>query len=84
MNNIIARKIDLTADFSPLATKRTIATITITSPLSNSDVIYLRGDTAQEVPLSPGEHHTLRRVNLADIQVKGSVGDILTLVGGTW
>ena len=84
MNNLIARKIDFTTAFAPLAVKRTVATITITAPPTNSDVAYLQGDTAQEVPLVPGEWHTFQRVNLADIQVKGSVGDKLTLIGGTW
>jgi len=45
---------------------------------------YLQGDSGQEVPLAPGEWHRLERVNLADIQVKGSVGDKLTVIGGTW
>ncbi len=84
MNNLIARVIDLTAAFLPLSSVRTVGTITITAPPGNSDAAYLQGDSGQEVPLAPGEWHRLERVNLADIQVKGSVGDKLTVIGGTW
>ena len=84
MNNLIARKIDLTTTFAPLASVRAVATITITAPPTNSDVAYLQGDSGQEVPLVPGEWHTFQRVNLAQIHVKGTVGDKITIVGGTW
>jgi len=36
------------------------------------------------VPWQPGEWHSFPRINLADLQVRGQVGDRITLVGGTW
>ncbi len=84
MNNLIARKIDLTPSYQPMASKRTVATVTLSAPPTNTEVIYLLGDTGQDIPLVPGEWHTLHHVDLSAIQVKGVSGDIVTLIGGTW
>ncbi len=84
MNNMIARKYELTTSYQPLAAKRTVATVTLSSPPTNAEVAYILGDTGQDIPLVPGEWHTLHHVDLATIQVKGSLGDIITLNGGTW
>ena len=42
------------------------------------------GDEGADVPWVPGEWHEFNRVNLAEVQVKGTPGDIVTVVGGTW
>ncbi len=84
MNNIIARKITLTTSWQTLASDKTVASITLTAPSYNSANVILEGDTDDEVPLEPGEWHELEHVNLADIRVKGTAGDIVTVVGGTW
>lgn len=84
MNNLIARKIDLTASYQSLASERTVVTVTLSAPPTNAETVYLLGDTGQDVPLVPGEWHTLYHINLAEIQVKGTTGDEVTLVGGTW
>ena len=84
MNNMIARKVDLTADYQPLADRRTVVSGTLSATPGNSDTAYLLGDTGQDIPLIPGEWHTLYHVDLSQIQIKGSVGDILTFNGGTW
>ena len=84
MNNLIARKYDLTTSYQPLASSRTVVTVTLSAPPDNVDPAYILGDTGQDIPLVPGEWHILHHVNLADIQVKGSVGDMITLNGGTW
>ena len=84
MNNILMRKVDVTADYQPLAAERTVVTVTISCPPGNAAVVYFKGDDDSDVPWIAVEWHTLVGVNLADIQVKGTVGDTLTLVGGTW
>ena len=84
MNNLIARKIDLTASYQPLASQRTVVTVTLSAPPTNAQTVYVLGDTGQDVPLIPGEWHLLHHVNLADIAVKGTPGDIVTVIGGTW
>lgn len=85
MNNVLMRRIVLTADWQPLTDRDVeVATVDVQSPPSNSSPVLFLGDTGQEVPWIAGEYHTLVRVNLADIRVKGTPGDIVTLIGGSW
>ena len=84
MNNVIMRKIDLTSEYQPRAVEKTVGTVTISTPPSNTGDVLFLGDTNQEVPWVPGEWHYFKSVDLSSIQVKGSVGDIVTIVGGTW
>jgi len=84
MNSVFMRKIDVTATYAPLAAERTVVTVTISCPPANAAAVYFKGDDGSDVPWIAGEWHTLVGVNLADIQVKGTVGDTVTLVGGTW
>ncbi len=84
MNNVIARKVELTTSWQALADETTVASVTITAPTYNAGHVILKGDTSDEVPLEPGEWHKFEHVNLAAIEVKGTAGDIVTVVGGTW
>ena len=47
------------------------------------DVIF-QGDDGDEVSWVPGEWHTFRSVDLSSIQVRGQIGDTVTVIGGTW
>ena len=84
MNSILMRKVDVTAAYVALAAERTVVTVTISCPPANAAIVYFKGDDGSDVPWIAGEWHTLVGVNLADIQVKGTVGDTVTLVGGDW
>ena len=84
MNNAIARKIEVTSDYQPLAAEQTVATVTVSTPPANVADVYLLGDTGQDVPLAPGEWHTFRSIDLSALKVKGTAGDIVTIIGGTW
>ena len=84
MNNVIARKVTVTTSWQPLASEPTVASVTVTTPTYNEANVLLKGDTGDEVPLEPGEWHVLLHVNLAQIEAKGTAGDIVTVVGGTW
>ena len=84
MNNIIMRKIGVSESYTPLAAEKTVVTVTISAVPTNVGNVFFKGDDGSDVPWSPGEWHTLKSVNLADIQIKGTVGDIVTIVGGTW
>jgi hypothetical protein len=85
VNNLIQRIITVTADWQPLTERDLeVATIDVQSPPTNAAPVLFLGDTGQEVPWIPGEYHTLIRVNLADLRVKGTPGDIVTVIGGTW
>ena len=84
MNNIIMRKLVLTADYQPLAAERVVGSFVISAPPSNDDDAIFLGDLGADVPWTPGEWHEFNRVNLAEVKVKGTPGDIVTVVGGTW
>jgi hypothetical protein len=84
MNNVIMRTLVLTGEYQPLAAQRVVGSFTISAPPSNADDAIFLGDEGANVPWVPGEWHEFNRVNLAEIKVKGTPGDIVTVVGGTW
>jgi hypothetical protein len=84
MNNILMRKVTVTAGYQPLVAERTVVSCTISCPPSNAGSVNFKGDDGSDVPWVPGEWHDFRGVNLAEIEVKGTPGDAVTVVGGTW
>ena len=48
MNNILMRKVDVTADYQPLAAERTVVTVTISCPPANAAVVYFKGDDGSD------------------------------------
>jgi hypothetical protein len=84
MNSVINRKITLTGGYQPLAATRTIASVTISCPPTNSGPVYFRGDDGTDVPWLPAEWHEFKHVDLSQIRVWGNYGDLVTVVGGTW
>ena len=84
MNNSIMRKIDVTGSYQPLVTDSLVATVTISCPPGNAAAVQFKGDDGSDVPWLAGEWHELRSVDLAEIQIKGTPGDVVTIVGGTW
>ena len=84
MNNVIMRKVTVGAAYAPLATTTVVASVTISTPPGNSGTVYFKGDDGSDVPYVPGEWHDFRSVNLAEIEVKGTPGDSVTIIGGTW
>jgi hypothetical protein len=74
----------LTADYQPLAAEKVVGSFVISAPPSNDDDAIFLGDEGADVPWVPGEWHEFNRVNLAEVKVKGTPGDIVTVVGGTW
>ena len=84
MNNVIMREVDVTASYQPLVAGSLVGSVTISCPPSNTADVLFKGDDGSDVPWLPGEWHDLVRVNLAGIEVKGTPGDVVTVVGGTW
>jgi len=84
MNNVVMRKIVLTSNYQALSAVSLVASVSISTPPTNAAVAYFKGDDGSDVPWQPAEWHEFRSVDLAAIQVKGTPGDIVTLVGGTW
>ncbi|NBC11286.1 MAG: hypothetical protein GVY24_06045 [Planctomycetes bacterium] len=86
MNNVIMRSVALTTEYQPLSAVKLIGSVTISAPPTNSANVLFENDHSQlpPVPWVPGEWHEFRSVNLAEIVVKGTPGDFITVVGGTW
>ena len=84
MNNVLMRKIDVTAELTPLADRQTVASVTISCPPTNTANVLFAGDDGSEVAWVPGEWHTFWSVDLAAFSVRGTPGDAVTVIGGTW
>jgi hypothetical protein len=85
VNNFLMRKIVVSDTYQPLSTKKNeVATVEISCPPSNRALVFFKGDDGSDVPWCSGEFHQLTRVNLAEIYVKGTAGDVVTVVGGDW
>lgn len=84
MNNVIMREIAVGAAYAPLVASRTVVSVTISTPPTNAAPVYFRGDDGSDIPWVPGEWYEFRGVDLSCILVKGTPGDTVTVVGGTW
>ena len=84
MNNVIMRRVGVTADYQPLADRKLVASVTLASLPTNGGTVYFRGDDGSDVPWVPGEWHDFWSVHLTEIVIKGTPGDVVTVVGGTW
>ena len=84
MNNTIMRKTDVTGSYQPLVSAKLVGSVTISCPPTNLGEVTFKGDDGSDVPWVPGEWHDFRSINLAEIEVKGTAGDVVTIVGGSW
>jgi len=84
MNNIVMRKVTVGAAYAPLVSESVVASVTMSCPPSNAGEVIFKGDDGGEVPWVAGEWHEFQRIDLATVRVKGTPGDVVTVVGGTW
>lgn len=84
MNSIVMRRIVVTAEYQPLSASRLVGSFEVSAIPSNSTSIVFRGDDGSDVPWVPGEFHHFQRIDLARLSVKGTPGDAVTVIGGTW
>ncbi len=84
MNNVIMRKIDVTDSYLAFSVSSLVASVTISTPSGNIADVTFKTPEGYEVPWSPGEWHEFKSIDLSEIQVKGTVGDTVTIIGGTW
>lgn len=84
MNNTVMREITVTGTYQPLSTSPLVASVTISTPPSNLSNVLFQGDNGSHVPWVPGEWHDFRSIDLALVKVKGTPGDVVTVIGGTW
>lgn len=83
-NNTVMRKVDVGAAYAPLSETSLIASVEISALPGNAANVLFKGDDDSDVPWVPGEFHKFERVDLSEILVKGTVGDSVTVIGGTW
>jgi len=84
MHNIVMRKITVTGEYQPLVSASLVASVTISTPPTNAGDVLFKGDDGSDVPWVPGEWHQFESIDLAAIEVKGTPGDVVTVVGGSW
>ena len=83
-NNLILRRVEMTEEYRPLSDRPLVGTVTLTAAPTNAGPVFLRGDGGEDVPLTSGEYHLLKRISLSDVWLKGWPGDYVTVIGGTW
>ncbi|MCL2647567.1 MAG: hypothetical protein FWD61_11270 [Phycisphaerales bacterium] len=85
MNNVVMLCVELTGEYRPLSEKPLVASVDINTSPNNAGPVFFRGTDGQDVPWlsSVAEWHALTRVDLSEIYVKGTPGDVVTVVGGT-
>jgi len=84
MNNTIMLSVTVTAEWQPLSAAKLVCSCTISTPPDNTGDVTFKGDNGSETPWQAGEWHEFRQVDLSRIYVKGTAGDTVTVVGGTW
>jgi hypothetical protein len=84
MNNVIQRRIAVGAAYAPLSATPLVFSGDISCEPSNGAVVYFRGDDGSDVPWQKAEWHSVRGIDLATVFIKGTVGDHVTVIGGTW
>lgn len=82
-NNIIMRQIVLTGSVQPLGGDE-VFTVDVSCPPNNTAPVYFQVGNEPETPWVPGQWHHLLRVKLSDIRVRGTAGDRVCIIGGTW
>ena len=84
MHNVVMRKITVTGEYQPLVSSSLVASVTISTPPTNGGNVLFKGDDGSDVPWVAGEWHQFESIDLSAVQVKGTPGDVVTVVGGTW
>lgn len=54
------------------------------TPPTNAGNVTFTGPDGESVEWIPGEYHKFYSVRLSDILIRGTVGDKVTITGGTW
>ena len=83
-NSIIMRTVEVTDEYAPLSPDALVGTVTVSSPPTNSGSVYFKAGESGETWFIPGEYHQFVRVPIHTIFVKGTAGDVITVIGGTW
>lgn len=79
---VFIQSIAVGASWQPLAVARTVMTAAITTSPANTQPVQFRVDGGPAVPWPAGVSNTLVGVDLARIEVSGTSGDSVLVVGG--
>ena len=83
MNNTIMRKIVVTDSYQPLVSDSLVGSVTISCLPTNAGDVFFKGDDGSDVPWKPGQWIDFRRIDLAEVEIKGTPDDVVTVIGGT-
>ena len=83
-NNIIMRSVPVTAEYQPLSAVSLVGSVTISTLPSNTADVFFKGDDGSDVLWSAGTWFEFFSVDLSKILVKGTPGDAVSVIGGTW
>jgi hypothetical protein len=73
--------IDVTAVATPLSASRRVLRCTISCPPGNAGNVTFTDPEGNTAAWIPGEWHAFEAINLADLNVSGTAGDTVTIVG---
>jgi hypothetical protein len=84
MNNTIIKTISVTGTYAPLSATRLVGSVVVECPSTNSAVVYFQGDDDVDVAVEAGSSYMFLSVDLNQFLVKGTSGDVVNVIGGTW
>lgn len=79
-NALIAIQATLTATYAALSATEVVGDFRLISHAGNADA-YIRAADASNVLVKAGEWFDFTRVSLQDIYMKGTVGNIISIIG---
>jgi hypothetical protein len=84
MNNTIIKSISVTGTYAPLSSTRLVGSVVVECPSTNAAVVYFQGDGDADVAVAAGSSYVFLAIDLSQFEVKGTPGDVVNVIGGTW
>jgi len=83
--SLLSRKVVLAANYAAVSATAALGSVRLLAAADNAGVAYIRGDDGvTDVPIPKGVDFQLNGVDLADIHLKGTPGDVVVVIGGTF
>ncbi|MCL2646121.1 MAG: hypothetical protein FWD61_03835 [Phycisphaerales bacterium] len=85
MKNVVMLCVEVSSEYQPLSKQSLVASVDINVSPRNAGPVFFRGTDGKDVPWDSlaGQWHRFSRIDLSEIFVKGTPGDVVTVVGGT-
>lgn len=81
--NAIIKQVTLGAAYAALSSTDSYGDFQLWAPVTNGNNAFIEGDEGADVLLDPGVPVMLLGVNLAEIKVKGTSPDVVTVIGAS-